>query len=615
MANFNTLARLSFSSKLFLSLVILALVLLSILFLLIIPKMEKEQYEHEIRQVEQTIALNTQQLHLAVKYIRNDGKKNYELIRLNIESKLEKLSQSLKNLSSSEQESILKEFSEELSCPVALIDNSNKLSRHLNNKLNNDGYIQYKNSNQKVNSWKNYIKKHEENFCPSITSHLVYSMEFDKNSNLLLSCNSDLFYDHENNEEKKIKKYVQKSFSYTNHLHKGNTFLMWLNVEKANDKPLYNVKDKPKNNKYCISKLSDVKSINTGTLSANDILLASNGEPIVHTLNGKKALTWVRSINNDPVRRLIFLTTVYEEDLHNAMDKAFWKLFPAALMAFIFAILIGYLLFRKFSKSLDTLVNTSKQVQNGNLKFRSNIKGEDSIGQLGQTFDLMLDSMENNIKLLDLKVEERTQELKNSLDEKNTLLKEIHHRVKNNLAFTISLIKLQKRKVSDEKTKEVLTDIQERVYIMELVHRKLYESKDLNKIPFKKYIHELILDIKNAYYIEHLDIKLNIDDIPLDIEHALPCGLIINECLTNSLKYAFEKKSPHNFFEITFKKQASKYILEIADNGKGLPEKFDIYRSKSLGLRLIVSIAQKQLLGKIDYKNDGGLKYIISFES
>jgi len=615
LTSFNTFARLSFSSKLFLSLIVLALVLLSILFLLIIPKMEKEQYEHEIKQVEQTIALNTQQLHLAVKYIRNDGKKNYKIIRLNIEAKLRNLSLKLKKASFLQQESLLKKFSKELSCQVALIDNSNKQSYHLNNMLNNDGYIQYKNSNHKVNSWKNYIKKHEKNFCPSITSHIVYSMKFDKKSNLLLSCNSDLFYDNENNEEKKIKKYVQKSFSYTNHLHKGNTFLMWLNVKDATNNPLYNKKDKPTNNKYCISKLSDVKSINTGTLSAKDILSASNGKPITHILNGKKALTWVRSINNDPVRRLIFLTTVYEEDLYKAIDKAFWKLFPAAIMSFIFAILIGYLLFRKFSKSLDTLVNTSKQVQSGNLKFRSNIKGEDSIGQLGQTFDLMLDSMESNIKLLDLKVEERTQELKNSLDEKNTLLKEIHHRVKNNLAFTISLIKLQKRKVSDKNIKEVLTDIQERVYIMELVHRKLYESKDLNKIPFKKNIHELIWDIKNAYHIEHLDIKLNIDDIFLDIEHALPCGLIINECLTNSLKYAFEEKSSHNFFEITFKKQDSQYVLEIADNGKGLPQNFDIYKSKSLGLRLIVSISQKQLLGKIDYKNDGGLKYIISFES
>ncbi|AXX86207.1 two-component system sensor histidine kinase [Malaciobacter marinus] len=615
MTSFNTLAKLSFSSKLFLSFTALALVLLSILFLLIIPKMEKEQYEHEIKQVEQTIALNTQQLNLAVKYIRNDGKKNYKIIRLNIEAKLRNLSLKLKKSSFLQQESLLKKFSKELSCQVALIDNSNKQSYHLNNMLNNDGYIQYKNSNHKVNTWKNYIKKHEKNFCPSITSHIVYSMEFDENSNLLLSCNSDLFYDHENNEEKKIKKYVQKSFSYTNHLHKGNTFLMWLNIKDATNNPLYNKKDKPTNNKYCISKLSDVKSINTGTLSANDILRASNGEPIIHILNDKKALTWVRSINNNPVRRLIFLTTVYEEDLYKAIDKAFWKLFPAALMSFVFAILIGYLLFRKFSKSLDTLVNTSKQVQSGNLKFRSNIKGEDSIGQLGQTFDLMLDSMETNIKLLDLKVEERTQELKKSLDEKNTLLKEIHHRVKNNLAFTISLIKLQKRKVSDKNTKEVLTDIQERVYIMELVHRKLYESKDLNKIPFKKYINELIYDIKNAYYIEHLDIKLNIDDIFLDIEHALPCGLIINECLTNSLKYAFEEKSSHNFFEITFKKQDLQYVLEIADNGKGLPKDFDIYKSKSLGLRLIVSISQKQLLGNISYKNSGGLKYIISFES
>lgn len=609
------LSSLSFSSKLFLSLVTLALVLLSILFLLIVPKMEEEEYEHEINQVEQTIALNTQQLHLAVKYIRNDGKKSYELIRLNLKSKLENLSQKLKKLSSLEQEALLKEFSKELSCEVALVDNSNKLSNHLNNKLNNDGYIQYKNSNQEVNSWKNYIKKHEENFCPSITSHLVYNMEFDKKSNLLLSCNSDLFYDHENNEERKIKKYVQKSFSYTNHLHRGNTFLMWLNVKEANDKALYNINDKPKNNKYCISKLSDVKSINTGTLSANELLSASNKEPISHILNNKKALTWVRSINDDEVRRLMFITTVYEEDLHNSIGKAFWKLFPAALMAFIFAILIGYLLFRKFSKSLDTLLNTSKQVQKGNLKFRSNIKGDDSIGQLGYTFDLMLDSMENNIKVLDLKVEERTQELKNSLDEKNTLLKEIHHRVKNNLAFTISLIKIQKRKVNDKEVKEVLTDIQERIYIMELLHRKLYESKDLNKIPFKKYINELVFDIKEAYNIKNLNIKLELEDLSLNIEQALPCGLIINECLTNSLKYAFTKDMKENSFQIKFKKRSDTYHLEISDNGKGLPQDFNVYKTKSLGIRLIISIAQKQLLGKVDCFNQQGTKYIISFES
>lgn len=574
--------------------------------------MEKEQLKYEINQVEQTIALDTQQLKLAVKYIINDSKHINDKISSNLNIKLEKVSNKLKKLDISEQAFYLKKVAKQLSCEIALI-NKFTLKPIFNQTLwENDAYLQFKKSKYKENSWLKFVKQNEENVCPSKTTHMVYNKSFDKKSTLFLSCNTKQFYNPKNNEEMKIKKYIQKSFSYTKHLHKGNTYLMWLNVQNANNKPLYNENDKYKNSKYCISKLSEVKIINTGTLSAKQILNAADKEYISHILEGKKALTWVRNINADSKRRLIFITTIFEEDLHNNLDKTFWKLFPASIIALLLAVLMGYLLFRKFSKNFDILLNASKQVQKGNLKFRSNIKGKDSISQLGYTFDLMLDSMENNIKNLDLKVEERTRELKKSLDEKNTLLKEIHHRVKNNLAFTISLIKIQKRKVEDEKTKNVLTDIQERIHIMELLHRKLYESKDLNLIPFKKYVKELVYDMSYAYKAKQLQLNLDIEDLFMNIELALPCGLIINECLTNSLKYAFEKKTK-KVFSLKFKKDKDKYFLEISDNGVGLSENLDIYKTKSSGIRLIVSIVQKQLLGEIEYKFDKGCKYFISF--
>ncbi len=611
--------QLSFSLKLILLLIALAVFLLTVLFVLIIPKMEKEQYEYEKQQVEKTIALNTQQLKLAVEYIVNDGKLNSVRIKDSIRYKVNNLSHKFINQTKSEKIQDIKSLWADLSCEVGIIDDNYNIKYEMTS-LSNNGYLQFKKNSHSFDKWYVYRKSEEKNLCPSITTHLVYSQKVKENENIFLSCNTDRFYDYENSKEKEIKKYIQKSFSYTKHLHQGNTFLMWLNMENKSDEPLYSVTDKAKNNKYCISKLSNVSSINTGRLSAKEILKASDKKPILHLMDKEndrgnykhKALTWVRSINNHPKKRLIFITTVYEEELHNNIDSVFWKILPAALLALIFSIVIGFLIFRRFSKSLDILVNTSKEVRLGNLNLRSNIKGEDHIGELGITFDLMLDSMQSNIKNLDLKVEQRTKELQKSLDEKNTLLKEIHHRVKNNLAFTINLIKLQKRKISDEETKVLLTDVQERIYIIELLHRKLYESKDLNSISFRKYINELVEDIVYTFNVKDLRLNIDIDDVFMDIEHALPCGLIINECITNSFKYAFTKED--NEFNIIFRQENKSCYLEISDNGQGLPKNIDINKTKSLGLRLVSSISKGQLLGSIDYIYDSGAKFIIRFD-
>lgn len=212
--------------------------------------------------------------------------------------------------------------------------------------------------------------------------------------------------------------------------------------------------------------------------------------------------------------------------------------------------------------------------------------------------------MLNNIELLN-------KQLSKSLEEKETLLKEVHHRVKNNLALTISLIELQEEEIKDIKTKKTLNEIQERIFTMELLHRKLYESEDLNKISFKDYIEDLINSIKISYDKgDEVLINPQIEDIFLTIENAMPYGLILNELITNAFKYAFlDVFNPTIYIKIT--KTNNILTLIIKDNGKGLKKDYKSLFDKTLGLKLVNNIVKLQLQGKITYSFENGAKFLI----
>lgn len=212
--------------------------------------------------------------------------------------------------------------------------------------------------------------------------------------------------------------------------------------------------------------------------------------------------------------------------------------------------------------------------------------------------------MLNNIELLN-------KQLSKSLEEKETLLKEVHHRVKNNLALTISLIELQEEEIKDIKTKKTLNEIQERIFTMELLHRKLYESEDLNKISFKDYIEDLINSIKISYDKgDEVLINPQIEDIFLTIENAMPYGLILNELITNAFKYAFlDVFNPNIYIKIT--KTNNILTLIIKDNGKGLKKDYKSLFDKTLGLKLVNNIVKLQLQGEITYSFENGAKFLI----
>lgn len=204
--------------------------------------------------------------------------------------------------------------------------------------------------------------------------------------------------------------------------------------------------------------------------------------------------------------------------------------------------------------------------------------------------------------------------IKASLTEKEVLLKEIHHRVKNNLQITSSLLRLQSDYIKDEHVKNLFAEGQNRILSMALIHEKLYQSSDLSKIKLLDYIEGLSQLLFRSYGVDADKIKLHITGDPafLTVDTAIPCGLMINELLSNCLKHAFLGREGGEI-QINVKEDVNKVVsLTIIDNGIGFPAGFDFEKNTSLGLQLVRSLA-KQLNGEIEIKTAGGVEFKISF--
>ncbi len=185
-------------------------------------------------------------------------------------------------------------------------------------------------------------------------------------------------------------------------------------------------------------------------------------------------------------------------------------------------------------------------------------------------------------------------QISEALQEKEILLKEIHHRVKNNLQVVSSLLSLQQRQSKDATTQQALQEGRDRVKAMALIHQNLYQDKNLVGVPLKPYIETLVNNLVFNYKVEDKNIQVitDIDDIKLDVDTIIPFGLIINELISNALKYAFTEKDSGEI-TIDLKLKDELLILIVADNGVGLPDNFSIENASSLGYRLIKSFSQK----------------------
>jgi two-component sensor histidine kinase len=216
------------------------------------------------------------------------------------------------------------------------------------------------------------------------------------------------------------------------------------------------------------------------------------------------------------------------------------------------------------------------------------------------------------------KSKEMEKRLNASLQEKEILLKEIHHRVKNNLQIISSLISLQSQYVQDQKMLTIFRDSESRIRSIALIHENLYQSQNLKKIEMREYISNLTEELFYSYGQDAEKIKMDaeIDDIEMSIEAAIPCGLIITELISNCLKHAFPLETA-GFIQIELKKEIDNlFVLKIQDNGVGFPKNIDLNLIHSLGLKLVKSLS-KQLKGQLQMTspifNKKGSEFKITF--
>jgi len=208
------------------------------------------------------------------------------------------------------------------------------------------------------------------------------------------------------------------------------------------------------------------------------------------------------------------------------------------------------------------------------------------------------------------------EQLKESLREKEILLREIHHRVKNNMQVISSLLMLQEELSEDEKVIEMLKDSQNRIISMALIHEKLYRSENFSRIDLKEYIDDLVSGLFQSYGISEDKVALNInaENVLLGIDSAIPCGLIINELVSNSLKHAFPEDESGEINILIHSTDEDMIELSIGDNGIGIPEDLDFRRTESLGLRIVNVLVENQLHGEITLNRDRGTKFKIKFK-
>lgn len=275
-------------------------------------------------------------------------------------------------------------------------------------------------------------------------------------------------------------------------------------------------------------------------------------------------------------------------------------------------------------------VNRAQLKTGGNTFFLSIVsditdrkKAEAALREAHQELEIRVDERTEELleanKRLEQEITQRKlaeENIRRSLKEKEALLQEVHHRVKNNLQIISSLLALQTTHVGDEKTREVLTDSQSRIRSMAFIHEHLYQAQDLARIDFGAYARDLMGALLQSYSHVGNRVSLNLDLEPtfLGVGTALPCGLIMNELISNCLRHAFPDARTGEIAVRLRSIGANNYELSVVDDGVGLPRGLDYRLSNSLGLRLVTNLTELQLRGRLDVTSHNGTTVRIEFQ-
>tara|TARA_B100000508_G_C11458314_1_gene277882 strand:+ start:1 stop:1233 length:1233 start_codon:yes stop_codon:yes gene_type:complete len=205
------------------------------------------------------------------------------------------------------------------------------------------------------------------------------------------------------------------------------------------------------------------------------------------------------------------------------------------------------------------------------------------------------------------------QNLQNSIEEKEVLLKEVHHRVKNNMQVISSILNLQSHYIKDQNSLNVLRESQSRIKAMASIHERLYSNESFSKIKFSEYAEKLAKDLVQTYDLDSsIKLECSFDEVFLSLNQAIPCGLIINELISNALKHAFKGKSDGKI-NLSVKHHDNNILLSVKDNGVGMPSEIDYRNTDSLGLQLVNTLV-KQIEGELELNKSEGTNFLIRFQ-
>ncbi len=292
-----------------------------------------------------------------------------------------------------------------------------------------------------------------------------------------------------------------------------------------------------------------------------------------------------------------------------------------SVIVFLLGIGLLYGLSDLVTRPLRQMAETARRIAEGDLARRASVSSRDEVGQLASSFNDMVDKLagaqrelEAVNQSLEERVEERTRRLQASVREKEILIQEIHHRVKNNMQIISSLVNLQADRIRDSEMKDMFLVTKDRIRSMALVHEKIYRSKDFARIDFVDYVRNLVTQIFRSYGVPGDTVRSDVEGDPvyLNISTAVPCSLIVNELVSNALKHAFPGNRPGLLTVRVSSLDDARFSLDIADDGVGLPEGFDLAKTDSLGLQ-IVSLLVDQLEGSLEVDGRNGARFGFTF--
>lgn len=262
----------------------------------------------------------------------------------------------------------------------------------------------------------------------------------------------------------------------------------------------------------------------------------------------------------------------------------------------LIAIVLGITLTRNLTRPINRLLEGIKRIENDDYDHPVSVESRDEFGQLTRTFNKLVANIKENLR------------------EKETLLAEIHHRVKNNLAVISGLLQLESGNVENEHTEQILKNSQLRIQSMATVHEMLYEAQNFNNLSFNDFIKKMVDSIHDVYKSAYSDlsVEINAEDIDLNVNQAVPFGLIVNELVTNAFKHAYPDKGS-GVVVISFHEDEGNIVLKVEDEGRGLGDDFSLEESESLGFSLI-RILSKQIEADVTVESEHGTQITVVFE-